>query len=363
MASVSLLLIIAAFGISAVVVTIFTLVAHFVLWSFRKNTEIRKIKDSLKQLTGEELQNAKKLNGKDLKKAKALTGKKLEDAKAKLREANMHKSKLRDILRDDNWYPSLSQFQCVAWTLIIGFLFLGVYLTRVFGGVFEIQPSLPVNLFVLMGISVVGVPVASSRISSLKYVSTSKGNPLSSEEIKANYPLRTMLEENKKASLSRFQMFIWTFIAIIIYLSIFFGMLAKPGALQAVENLTLPDIDTTLLVLMGISQGAYIGGKVIATQSTEITKIYPAVAKADDTVYVYGINFGKDKDTIQFKDEDGKEVKIDTADISEWDDNRITFKVPDIKGQLKIDGKLRIIILIKGSMTVSPPEASFCFEE
>src|SRR4030067_2867803 len=94
--------------------------------------------------------------------------------------------KLRDIIRDENWYQSLPLFQFVIWTSIIGFLYFGTYLTRVFGGVIEFPPTIPSNLLILMGISV-AVPVVSGGISVFKYTSTT----LSQKETIDRNPLLT----------------------------------------------------------------------------------------------------------------------------------------------------------------------------
>jgi hypothetical protein len=354
MAEVSLELTIFAFVISFSVVLAVTIIAHFLLWNIGKGRNVRKVNSEIAKVNSEiakvksEIGKAPNKQQRELNKKLHTLNKQRKDIEEKLEQTRLSYSHWRDIIRDDNWYPSLSQFQCVAWTLVISFLFLGVYLTRVFGGVFEVQPSLPNNLFVLMGLSVVVVPVASSTISSYKYTGKT---PLTPEEVKKTYPLRTMLEENGKASLSRFQMFIWTFIGIIVYLCIFFGMLIKPGSLQDVQKLVMPDIDPTFLILMGISQGAYIGGKYITPQSTEITKISPERAKVGETIFVYGTNFGKDKDNLQFKDKDDKSVTADKdKDIDDWTDSRISVKVP----AALTPGSYKVVVRVNRSEAESP---------
>jgi hypothetical protein len=78
-------------------------------------------------------------------------------------------------------------------------------------------------------------------------------------------PLSDIFNEDGKPAVTRFQMFVWTFISIIAYFVIFGmtlnSMVAMPN-LEGVENLALPNIHETLLALMGISQGAYVAGKM-----------------------------------------------------------------------------------------------------
>jgi hypothetical protein len=118
-----------------------------------------------------------------------------------------------------------------------------------------------------MGISV-AVPIVSGGVSRIKYTTyTSKDPP-------AELPqLSTMLEENKKPALTRFQMFGWTWIGIIIYIGILFSTVStlmdtgdaklcerlQPSEMKfnqlhrdkPLRSLTLPDIDPTLVILMG----------------------------------------------------------------------------------------------------------------
>lgn len=60
-------------------------------------------------------------------------------------------------------------------------------------------------------------------------------------------------------------MFVWTFISIIAYfvvLGMSLSSMVTGSDLDGVEKLTIPNIDTTMLALMGVSQGAYVAGKM-----------------------------------------------------------------------------------------------------
>lgn len=78
-------------------------------------------------------------------------------------------------------------------------------------------------------------------------------------------PLEDIFNEDGKPAMTRFQMFVWTFIAIIVYF-ILFGMtlysMLSGSLLSHVEALTIPDVDTTMVTLMSLSQGAYVAGKM-----------------------------------------------------------------------------------------------------
>jgi hypothetical protein len=243
-----------------------------------------------------------------------------------------------DIIRGDDWYPSLAIFQFLIWTFIITFAFLSIYLLRIFGGVLEPPPTIPTNILALMGISV-AVPIVSGGVSRIKYTtSTSKDPP-------AELPqLSTMLEENKKPALTRFQMFGWTWIGIIIYIGILFSTVStlmdigdaklcerlQPSEMKfnqlhcdkPLRSLTLPDIDPTLVILMGLSQGGYLGGKIVTTPTMKIERV--VVGKKDNTfiLSIFGNNFGPNKDTVWLDD-----TQIRDNNILSWNDSRIDASV------------------------------------
>jgi hypothetical protein len=220
-------------------------------------------------------------------------------------EANI-KSELRlwkfwNIIRDDDWYPSLSLFQFFMWTAVILFSF--TFLTFLRLG-HELLPSIgglgSPTILALMGISV-ATPLVSNVVSSIKYPTSSTFDP--PEKLPG---LGTMLQEGGKPSLTRFQMFAWTFISIIVFFSSLYVMISDN--INSVSELSLPNVDPILLALMGLSQVAYIGGKAIS-RTPGIATIYPRVIeqpeklnKDDDRhitggklVSIFGIDFGSEE--------------------------------------------------------------------
>jgi hypothetical protein len=45
-----------------------------------------------------------------------------------------YQGSLSDIIRDGDYYPSLPRFQFMLWTVVISFVFLSIYLLRIYGG-------------------------------------------------------------------------------------------------------------------------------------------------------------------------------------------------------------------------------------
>jgi len=228
------------------------------------------------------------------------------------------KASFIDIFRDRDWYPSLAIFQFFVWTLVIIFGFFGVYLIRVFNGVFEAPTEIPTGLLALMGISVI-VPVVSGGVSSIKYKTSD------SEESKKKgkaVGFSTMLQEKGKPSLPRFQMFGWTWIGITIYLILLFSNVVEKVDENKFDELILPDLDQALVVLMGMSQGAYLGGKIVTQQEMKITRITPSDQKAGGPITIIGTNFGDNRGFVIFD----KNVIRDK--IKSWDNSMIEVEIP-----------------------------------
>jgi len=153
--------------------------------------------------------------------------------KIRMRELKPVKPKFWDIIRDDNWYPSLAIFQFLIWTGIVLFAYFGISLTRLFGG-FGGFIEIPNTLLIMMGISA-AVPITGAAISNFQYggatppgVMPTKEVP--SDQIRKKLPgFKTMLMENSKITLPRFQMFAWTWIGIIAYLGLLYLQVSKLG--------------------------------------------------------------------------------------------------------------------------------------
>lgn len=213
------------------------------------------------------------------------------------------KADLMTVLSDVKLIPSLSLFQFFLWTLVVGFGFLFVYFVRLLGGAYD-YPSefFPYSLLALMGISSV-VPTIRYKIRTdeakeisekltekqKNVVAEQEKNISEKSSVRGNF--KSILQENGKVTLTRVQMFVWTWISIIIYLSILFsttidadytGVIETIGKVDC-KNLSekndlrclgLPDIDTSLVVLMGLSQGAYLGSEFYSSKKNidEISK-------------------------------------------------------------------------------------------
>jgi hypothetical protein len=82
-----------------------------------------------------------------------------------------------DIIRDGDYYPSLPRFQFMLWTVVISFVFLSIYLLRIFGGETGAPTQIQDSILQLMGISV-AAPIIGTVMSSYKYNSSLSNSPI-----------------------------------------------------------------------------------------------------------------------------------------------------------------------------------------
>lgn len=262
----------------------------------------------------------------------------------KKRKRPVQEHKISDTIRDENGFPSLAMLQFLTWTIVVFFAFLTVFFINWYNGgpllpdgeTTDEDSFLPINLLILMGISV-SVPIVSSGLSQVKY-----GTRPSTSEPKEydRRPLSSMLMEDGRLTVSRFQMFGWTWITVGTYLIVF-----GSGAMNSEsQSLKIPDVPDIYVVLMGISQGAYLGGKMVIRKSFFITKVLPKVIfkkkdSAPATIDIMVTNFGSDLENRVYlepknKDENGRDKKSEDdwygpyePDKEETSENLISIKI------------------------------------
>ena len=277
-------------------------------------------------------------------------------------------SKFWDIIRSNNMDPSLSVFQFFLWTIVLMFALFSIYLIRIFGGVTEpISGTPPYLLLALTGISF-ATPFASSIISSIRYPkadtpnvgstsngSTSNGNTSNVTPSQERPPWGEMLREFGKPSLSRFQMFGWTWISIAIYLFLYAAEVTKYST--DVVSLTIPDVFPILVALMGLSEVVFLGAKAAVTSQIEITKVFPLQVRQGGNLSIFGLNFGNDRQDVWLGN---YRIRSDDREhLLGWSNGRIDIKIPVIPEDAKSDGyELMVVkggsskIAYKGSLPI-----------
>jgi hypothetical protein len=206
---------------------------------------------------------------------------------------------------------------------------------RFLGGELNLPEAIPENLLALMGISA-GVTAVATGVSKSKYGEETK--KLTEEEYKEfirEKKLGTMLLENDAPSLTRFQMFSWTILSIFLYLSKFFATISI-FTISDPNVTVLPDIEFTLLVLMGVSQGAYVGGKWVSPSKPKIFNA--AYYESEQKIIVNGINFGENKRIVKLNGTPIPEDKI------KWSNEVITFTIEPTKVKKLEENEIKLQI-------------------
>lgn len=145
---------------------------------------------------------------------------------------------------------SLGRVQMAFWSLLISVSYLVVWLLT------DNIETITLSLLKLMGISAM-VVVGEAVIDSARNTAIrSPANPHSSapEQVPSHSHssagfLRDILSDDSGYGLHRFQMFAWTIVLGIVFIA------------SVYHSLAMPDFSSTLLGLMGISSGTYIGFK------------------------------------------------------------------------------------------------------
>jgi magnesium-transporting ATPase (P-type) len=162
-------------------------------------------------------------------------------------------AKKTDMLRDSGLPPttgrkpfSLSRMQMALWFIVIisSWLLLYVCLHR-FNNLSE-------SVLILMGITA-GTGVGCVALDTNK--TTTQCSP-------SRGFFTDLVSYNSGVSLFRFQNVAWTIVLILVFIR------------TVIFYLKMPDFDSTLLMLMGISSGTYIGGKVTEkkNEKTDLTE-------------------------------------------------------------------------------------------
>lgn len=207
---------------------------------------------------------------------------------------------------------SLSKFQFVLWFVVLLYSYIVVYIVRYQAGDASPINQIPPNLLILTGASA-GTMLAAKGITS-SYV---QNGSISKTPATKSIVSDLVNDDDNYSDLSKIQMLSWTFVAIGIYL-----LSALPASVANYKD-GLIDIDTSLMVLMGLSQGTYLGKKLISTTTPILNAVIPSDGVSGDTVILSGTNLGSSQN--------GNIVKFGSINLLksiEWSTTSIKVEVP-----------------------------------
>ena len=153
---------------------------------------------------------------------------------------------------------STPKFQWILWTIVALFSYVVIFVVRAKLGIFD-SLIVPNNLIITMGISI--TTMAAAKGITVNYLNNKKITQNSATNANTQGILALFNDDDGLPDLSKIQMLAWTVIAIAVYLF----QLNYQIKNSAASSLSLPDIDTTLMALMGLGQAGYLGKKIVST--------------------------------------------------------------------------------------------------
>jgi hypothetical protein len=262
------------------------------------------------------------------------------------REANVKRGfigTIKGIYEGSDRSSSTSKFQFFLWTAIAFWAYIAILSDRIFmHGEFDPIVQIPENLILAMGLSTTTMLAAKGITTSYSDQGLVAKSTVDQEKAKSQIKGGLFLDDDGNPDLSKIQVLGWTFIAAAIFI------ISTWNAIRAIAvPQGLPDIDSSVLWLMGIGQGAYIGKKLVTKEdpnAPRLDAVLPKEGKKGDLIKITGANFGASKGKLLVGD---KPYPDSAAGLNlEWTQNVITFnlvEVPD--GDLpKKDIKFGLIV-------------------
>lgn len=249
---------------------------------------------------------------------------------------------------------STSKLQALLWTATVGFVYAMGYANRYITHNY-VDPihSVPQNVLIALGMSVTSV-VAAKAITTAQVAA----NPAAKDANTAvSYDPTALVADDGSASVSlpKVQVLFWTVISIVVYILSAFQRApalatCSPAALDANSpNCGLPDIDTMLMVFMGLGHATYLGGKLASTPTPALTSA-SAQATADGRRIVVLTGSGLGSSGTIFMNG----APIEPNNLT-WTPTGITFDLPDkLDGSQWAEGDAITLAVTAGGIT-SPP--------
>lgn len=161
---------------------------------------------------------------------------------------------------------STSKAQWCLWTAVIAGSYVAVYAARASVGLSTASMAVPANVLLVLGFS--ATTMATAKGVTTAYLA---GGRLSKGSPDKNPPGGLLTDDAGITDLSKVQLMTWTIIAVGIY--VYTLVTTITAILAHKQNLGLPDIDTALMVLMGLSQGGYVAKKLVTVNPPAAARV------------------------------------------------------------------------------------------
>lgn len=225
---------------------------------------------------------------------------------------------LRRLVDGTDGRASTSKFQWLAWLVVVAFSYSVLWVLRAKQGDWSAISNVPVNLLTVLGFSTGTAALArgitAGYVQSGRLVQPPPGSAKSG----------LVQDDSGAPDLSKLQIMAFTLIAIGIFVATLIHQIVSNPVIT-----TLPNIDSSLLVLMGISQGGYLATMLVTFGTPVLYAPEPPTAIAGETeVTVPGANLGTPPAGALTPA--GAQLLLDGAPVTpvRWSPTAITFTVP-----------------------------------
>jgi len=151
--------------------------------------------------------------------------------------------------------PSTSKFQFFLWTVVVILTYTALYTVKLQNHQFDPITDLPQNLLIAIGMSVISASAA--KAITVSYINTGRISKAPIAAGKGQFG-DIFQDDSGVPDLSKTQIIAWTFISIATYLVVV-------GRHISMQDPRIPDIDSSLMALMGLGHAAYLGKKAVST--------------------------------------------------------------------------------------------------
>ena len=191
-----------------------------------------------------------------------------------------------DLFRGFDGFASTSKLQWFLWLVVILFAYSALWALRAEQDSYKALSEIPVNLLTVLGFST-GTAAAAKGITA-GYVQTGKMTKPGAPDSEPGKNTGGIFQDDGGApELAKIQMIGFTIIAIGIFLATVIHQIATGDITDG-----LPNIDSSLMVLMGISSGGYLGKKLVTFGTPALYPPSPAAGPSGTPVTVRGANLG-----------------------------------------------------------------------
>ena len=222
----------------------------------------------------------------------------------------------RELVKGFDGFASTSKLQWFLWLVVIIFAYAALWVLRAEQHDVSALPDIPVNILTVLGFST-GTAAAAKGITG-GYVQAGKvtktGAPTEGATVANTGGI--FQDDSGGLELAKIQMVAFTIIAIGIFMATVLHQIITDDI-----SASLPDIDSSLLVLMGISHGGYLGKKLVTFGTPSLYPPGPLTGPPATKVSLAGENLGS---------QPGSQLLFDgsAVQVTKWSDSAVEFTVP-----------------------------------